>query len=333
MPFTVVSGIGGGRDIEEQLAEVDAKLVLAPVWTEDDLIRSAADADAVMVGATEPYTRRVIKELAKCRVISRTGVGYNNIDAAAATEEGIAVAIVPDASIDEVSDHAMAFLLTFSRKLVPIGRAVRDGAWQLGRREIFELRSPMFRLNEQTTGVVGAGRIGGAFIRKARAFGMRVIVYDPHLSEETIREKDGEKVDFGQLLQESDFISLHCPANEETRHMFGSDEFKKMKPTACMINTARGEIIDEEALYDAVTTGKIGGAGLDVTDPEPPAPDTPLLHLDNVIVTAHSAFYSERSLAALRQRTVEATVAALRGQWPRDLANPEVKERANRRIK
>ena len=333
MSFKVVSGIGGGRDIEEQFARVDAELVLAPVWTEEDIIRSAGEADAVMVGATEPYTRRVVKKLARCRVISRTGVGYNNIDVEAATEEGIAVAIVPDASIDEVSDHAIAFLLAFSRKLIPVDRAVRQGAWQLGRREIFEIRRPMFRLSEQTCGVVGAGRIGGAFIRKARAFGISVIVHDPYLSEEAIREKGGEKVDLEQLVRESDFISLHCPANDETRRMFGAEEFKKMKPSSCIINTGRGDLIDERALYEALTAGEIAGAGLDVTDPEPPDSANPLLQLDNVIVTAHSAFYSEKSLMVLRQRTVDAAIAALRGEWPRDLANPEVRQKANHRIR
>ncbi|MEE8353745.1 MAG: C-terminal binding protein [Dehalococcoidales bacterium] len=332
MSFTVVSGIGGGKDIEAELAAVDAELVIAPVSTEEDLVRSAGEADAVMVGATEPYTRWVIEHLSKCRVISRTGIGYNNIDVDAATEEGIAVAIVPDASIDEVSDHAVALLLAFSRKLVPVDRLVRQGAWQMGRSEIFQVRRPTYRLTEQTAGVVGAGRIGSVFVGKARAFGLKVLVCDPYLSAETIAAMGAEKVDFERLLVESDFISLHCPANEETRHMFAAAEFAAMKPAAVLINTGRGELIDEPALCQALSTGQIAGAGLDVTDPEPPDPENPLLQLDNVIVTAHSAFYSETSLQVLRSRTVEAVVAALNGKWPRALANPEVKDSPNRRI-
>ena len=333
MPLKVVSGIGGGRDIEAELAAVDAELVMAPVWTEEDIIRSAGDADAVMVGATEPYTRRVIGAMTRCRVISRTGVGYNNIDTAAATENGIAVAIVPDASIDEVSDHALALLLAFYRKLLPLDRLVKAGAWRLGRRDIFEVRRPTHRLSSQTIGVVGAGRIGSAFVRKANALGARVIVHDPHITADRIRAMGGEKVDIERLVGESDFTSLHCPATQETRHLFGAAQFRSMKPSAYLINTARGEVVDEEALFAALSERQIAGAGIDVTDPEPPDPESPLLQLDNVIVTAHSAFYSEESLLALRMGTVEAVVAALKGQWPRELANPEVKRARNRRIR
>ena len=333
MSFKVVSGIGGADAIKAELARVDAEVVLAPVWTEEDIIKSAADADAVMVGATEPYTRKAIEAMKKCRVISRTGVGYNNIDVDAATENGIAVAIVTDASIDEVSDHALAFLLAFYRKIVPVDRLVRQGAWQLRRREIFEVRVPTVRLNRQTVGVIGAGRIGGAFMRKVKAFGVKVIVYDPYMTEDAIQAMGATKVDFEQLLRESDYISIHCPVTGETKQMFGTGEFSKMKSTAYLINTARGDSVDEKALFNALSEGVIAGAGIDVTDPEPPDPDDPLLQLENVIITAHSAFYSEDSLLALVMGTVGAVVDALKGDWPRSLANPEVKETANRRIR
>jgi D-3-phosphoglycerate dehydrogenase len=190
----------------------------------------------------------------------------------------------------------------------------------------------MFRLSEQTVGVVGAGRIGGAFVHKAKAFGMRVMVYDPYLPAESIEKMGVESVDFDCLLRESDFISLHTPVTDETRHIFGLEEFKKMKPTSYIINTGRGELINEKALLTALSNGYIAGAGLDVVTPEPPSPDNPLIKLDNVIVTAHSAFYSESSLREMRQRTVQAVVTALRGEWPPHLANPQVKERSNRRI-
>ena len=182
-------------------------------------------------------------------------------------------------------------------------------------------------------GVVGTGRIGEAFVRKANAFGVNVVIYDPYLTAEQIKSLNATKVDFEQLLEDSDYISIHCPATKETQNLFGAEEFKKMKPTCCLINTARGDIIDETALYNALCAGEIAGAGLDVTDPEPPDPDNPLLQLDNVIVTAHSAFYSEDSIRQLMMSTVEAVVVALQGEWPRSLANPEVKEAANRRIK
>jgi len=332
MSFKVVSGVGGGPDYEAELSQVDAQLVLASIWTEDDLIKNAGDADAVMVGTIEPYTRRVIEAMTKCRVISRLGVGYDNIDLEAATEQGIAVAYVPDASIIEVSDHAVALLLALSRKLIPVDRAAKNGLWQVGKLEIFVMRMPMFRLSEQTIGVVGAGRIGSVFVRKARAFVARVIVYDPYLSAETVEKMGAEQVDFESLLRESDFISVHAPATEETKHLFSLEEFKKMKPTAFIINTARGEIIDEAALFTALSEGYIAGAGLDVTYPEPPDADNPLLKLENIIVSAHSAFYSDHSFMELRRRTLEAVVRALRGEWPRDLVNPEVTKSSNRRI-
>ena len=332
MSFKVISGIGKNPELVEALAAADAELVRASIWTEDDLITNAWDADAVMVGAAERYTRRAIQALTKCRVISRMGVGYDNIDVPAATEQGIAVAYVPDASIDEVSDHAVALLLALSRKLIPIDHLVREGAWQLGKWDIFNKRVPMFRLSEQTIGVVGAGRIGGAFARKARVFCKRVIVCDPYLSAEAVKAMGAESVDFENLLRESDHVSLHPPHTEETRKMFGLEEFKKMKPTAYIVNTGRGELIDEKALLTALTEGYIAGAGLDVTDPEPPKPDNPLFELDNVIVTAHSAFYTEDSMRDLRQRTVEAVVTALRGEWPAFIANPEVRQKDNRRI-
>ena len=333
MLFKVISGIGSSQDLVDALAPADAELVRAPIWTEDDLIANAQDADAVMVGAAERYTRRAIQALSKCRVISRMGVGYDNIDVDAATEQGIAVAYVPDASIAEVSDHAVALLLALSRKLIPIDHLVREGAWQLGKWDIFNKRVPMFRLSEQTIGVTGAGRIGSAFVRKVGVFCKRVIVCDPYLPTEAIKAMGAEPVDFESLLRESDFISLHPPHTEETRKMFGLKEFKQMKPTAYIINTGRGELIDEKALYTALTEGYIAGAGLDVTDPEPPKPDNPLFTLDNVIVTAHSAFYTEDSIRDLRQRTVQAVVTALSGEWPNFIANPAVKERDNRRIK
>ena len=332
MSFKVISGIGSSPELVEALSAADAELVRAPIWTEDDLIANAQDADAVMVGAAERYTRRAIQALTKCKVISRMGVGYDNIDVPAATEKGIAVACVPDASVIEVSDHAVALLLALSRKLLPIDRLVREGAWQLGKWDIFNKRVPMFRLSEQTIGVVGAGRIGGAFARKARVFCKRLIVCDPYLSAAVAKEMGAELVDFESLLRDSDYISLHPPHTDETRHMFGLAQFKQMKPTAYIVNTGRGELIDEKALYTALTEAYIAGAGLDVTDPEPPKPDNPLFKLDNVIITAHSAFYTEDSMRDLRQRTVQAVVTALRGEWPTFIANPEVRERGNRRI-
>ena len=333
MSLKVVARAGLDFTVAEKvLTEAGAQLVPSPLWTEEDIIKHAADVDAAIVAAIEPYTARVIQTLGKCRILSRMGIGYNNIDVEAATRQGIAVAVVLDASVHEVSDQAMAFLLAFSRRLFPLAQAVRNGIWRAGSAEIVKARGRMFRLNEQTLGVVGVGRIGGRMPAKARAFGMRVLAYDPYLSAQELQQKGAEKVEFDQLLRESDFISIHAPLTPETRGMFGLKEFRKMKPTAFIINTARGAIIKEGDLHQALVEGAIAGAGLDVSDPEPPDPKNPLFQLEQVLITGHSAFFSETSMMELQQKAAEAVVAALRGEWPPVVVNPEVKDRKNRRI-
>jgi D-3-phosphoglycerate dehydrogenase len=317
---------------EEILAKAGIQLVQAPLWTEKAVIEYGADADAAIVGANEPYTPKSIQALSKCKILSRMGIGYNNIDVGEATRQGIPVAVVLDASVHEVSDHALAFLLVFSRKLFPLTQVVRNGNWKPGSNDIINARGRIFRLNQQVLGVVGVGRIGSRVCLKARAFGLRVLGYDPYLSREDLQRVGAEKVEFEQLLQESDFISLHAPLTSETKNLFGLKEFKKMKPTAVIINTARGPIIDEQALYQALREGLIAGAGLDVTEPEPPRPDDPLLKLEQVLITGHSAYFSEASNLELQQKSAEAVVLALKGEWPPFLANPEVKEQRNCRI-
>ena len=318
---------------KEILSRIGAELVQVPVFTEEDIIKNGADADAALVSAIEPYTARVVRALPKCRVIARTGIGFNNIDAEEATRQGIAVAIVLDASVNEVSDQAMAFLLAFSRRIFPVAQAVRQGLWKAGSKGMGKARGQMFRLNEQTLGIVGVGRIGGRLALKARGFGLRVLGYDPYLSAEELQARGVEKVDFAQLLREADYVSIHTPLSAETKNMFGLGEFKQMKPTAVVINTARGGIIDEKALCQALSDGMIAGAGLDVTNPEPPSPDSPLLKLDQVLVTGHFAYYSETSVRELHVKSAEAIVAALRGEFPAFLANPEVKEQPHSRIR
>jgi D-3-phosphoglycerate dehydrogenase len=333
MPPKVVARVGLDFTVAEKvLTAAGARLVPVPLWSEEDVIKNAADADAAIVSATDPYTPRVIQALGKCRILSRLGIGYNNIDVEAATRQGISVAVVLDASVHEVSDHAMAFLLTFSRRIFPLAHAVRNGIWKSGSSEIVKARGQMFRLNEQTLGVVGLGKIGGRMPAKARAFGMRVLGYDPYLSAQELEQKGAEKVDFDRLLRESDFISIHTPLNPETRGMFGLKEFRKMKPTAFIINTARGAVIKEQDLHQALVEGAIAGAGLDVCNPEPPDPKNPLCQMEQVLITGHSAFFSATSMNELQQKAAEAIVAALRGEWPPVLVNPEVKEQKNRRI-
>jgi D-3-phosphoglycerate dehydrogenase len=333
MAVKVLARVGlPAETVKEILTKVGVELVFAPLWKEEDIIAHAADADAVIVGATEPYTKKAIQALAKCKILSRMGIGYSNIDVDEATRQGIPVTVVLDASVHEVSDYALACILAFNRKLIPLDRAVKGGAWRVNSGEIMKARGKMFRLNQQTLGLVGMGRIGGLLSGKAMALGMRVIVFDPYLTPEAIRQTGGEPADFETLLAESDYISLHAPLTPQTNQLFGMEEFRKMKPTAYIINAARGALIDEGALHQALIKGLIAGAGLDVTEPEPPAPDNPLLNLDQVVATGHSSFNSDASNRELQQRAAEAVLTALRGEWPPFLINPKVKEQKNCRI-
>jgi D-3-phosphoglycerate dehydrogenase len=334
MAIKVLARVGlPAETAKEILTKAGVDLVFAPLWKEEDIITHAADADAVIVGATEPYTKKAIQALAKCKVLSRMGIGYSNIDVEEATRQGIPVTVVLDASVHEVSDYALACILAFNRKLIPLDRTVKDGAWRVNSGEIMKARGKMFRLNQQTLGLAGMGRIGSHLARKALALGMRVIVYDPYLTLEAIRQTGGEPVDFETLLAESDYISLHTPLTPQTNKLFGINEFRKMKPTAYIINAARGALIDEGALHQALTDGLIAGAGLDVTEPEPPAPDNSLLKLDQVVATGHSSFNSDASSLELQQKAAEAVLTALRGEWPPFLINPKVREQKNRRIR
>lgn len=333
MAVNVLARVGlPAETVKEILTKARVELVFAPLWKEGDIIAHAADADAVIVGATEPYTKKAIQALAKCKILSRMGIGYSNIDVDEATRQGIPVTVVLDASVHEVSDYALACILAFNRKLIPLDRAVKGGAWRVNSGEIMKARGKMFRLNQQTLGLVGMGRIGSLLASKAMALGMRVIVFDPYLTPEAIRQTGGEPADFETLLAESDYISLHAPLTPQTNQLFGVEEFRKMKPTAYIINAARGALIDEGALHQALIEGLIAGAGLDVTEPEPPAPDNSLLNLDQVVATGHSSFNSDASNRELQQRAAEAVLTALRGEWPPFLINPKVKEQKNCRI-
>ena len=217
----------------------------------------------------------------------------------------------------------MALLLACARKITRINNVVKQGQWHEGR--VFT--SPQFKLQGQTLGLVGFGQIARTVVRKAQGFGLRVIAFDPYVSEASAQGHYVELVDLDTLLQESDYVSAHAPLTKENRHMFTLDQFKKMKPTAFFINTARGGLVDEQALYSAITEGYIAGAALDVLETEPPAPDNPLLKLDSVIITAHTAQASDTAMTELMRRPGEEVVRVLEGQWPRGFVNPQVKEK------
>lgn len=301
-----------------------AEYVHKTCLSEEELIEAVKEADGAIT-AIEPYTRRVIETLTRCRVISKMGVGYDNIDVDAATGHGICICNVPDYCMDELSDHAMALILACARKVVHINNAIREA--KLAILEPPWVEGPMFKLRGQTLGLVGFGRIPRTLVRKAQGFGMRVIAYDPYISPATVVGYDVEMVEgLDHLLEQSDFVSLHAILTAETKHMFGLEQFKRMKPTAYLINTARGALVDEEALYSALSEGHIAGAALDVMEPELNI-RSPLLKLDNLIYSGHSGFYSETAKEELCRRSVEEVARVLKGGWPHIWVNPEVKQR------
>ena len=335
MSFSVVNTIHlPGVDFGDHLvAPCDATILSAPGRTEETLIDGCAQADAVVCsGPVQPWSGRVIRSLQKCRIIASLGIGYDRIDLEAANENCIVVTNVPDYCIDEVSTHAIALMLALSRKLFVMDRVVRESPINFvppNRESVTRVLQPVARLNEQTLGIVGLGRIGTAAALKARGLGMKVVAHDPYVWDAVMRSHGVEPVDFETLLKTADLVSIHCSLNDETREMFDDRAFAGMKPSACLINTARGEVVDENALIRALKEGRIAGAGLDVTVKDPLPEDDPLRNAPNAILTGHGAWYSSRadSPDEFWQKAMGQVALALQGRWPTYPVNPEIKPR------
>ncbi len=317
MKPNVVIAYSGFGDLEvetEVLRTIDAQIVHTGELTSSAALAAVAQADALMV-ALEKVTAEVIAAMPRCRVISRAGTGLDSIDIPAATARGIWVAYVPDYSIDEVSTHAISLLLAQARGIPTQVQSTRNGQWNS------QISAPLYRLKDKTLGVVGFGRIGQATAEKGKGLGLKVIVHDPYADHAVAARLGVEVVSLEQLTRQSDFISLHAPFSEATHHLVNAEFLARMKPTAYLINAARGPLIDEVALLQAVRGGQIAGAGLDVLTIEPPAPDHPLLQEPRILVTPHSAWYSEEAKIDLRTRCAEEVVRVLSGQTPRFPAN------------
>ena len=298
---------------KEILSEINPEFILAYCNTEDEVIEAAKDADGI-INQYAPITRRVIESLKRCKVIARYGVGVDNIDVEAATEYKIIVANVPDYCVDEVSTHAIALILACARGITLLDNKIREKRWD------FTLAKPLFRTKGKTLGLFGLGRIARAVAQKASGFGFKIIAYDPYVS----KADDGiELVEFSKLLSNSDFISIHSPLTDETRHLFGENKLRAMKKTAYLINTSRGAIVDEEALYKVLKKRWIAGAALDVMEKEPPDWENLLPKLDNLIITPHISFYSEESYVELKTKTAKAVLSVLKGGLPRAMVNPQ----------
>jgi len=295
----------------EILSKFKPEFLLAQCKTEDEVIEVAKDADGI-INQYAPITRRVIKSLKRCKVITRYGVGVDNIDLEAASDHKIIVANVPDYCVDEVSTHAMALILACARRITLLDGKIRKKEWD------FALAKPIFRTKDKVLGLLGFGKIARMVAQKASGFGFKIIVCDPYVSK---IDREIKLVKFSQLLSDSDFISIHVPLTEKTKHSIGNDELKKMKKTAYLINTARGAIINEKALCKALENEIIAGAALDVMEKEPPDWNNPLLKLENIIISPHISFYSEESYVELKTKAAEAICSVLRGELPRTTVN------------
>jgi D-3-phosphoglycerate dehydrogenase len=337
MTFKVVSmiPIPTGIDYGKGLLETLDAVQVPGMWrTEDEIIANARDADALLCSSASPITGRILRELTQCRIVACLGIGYDRIDVDAATAGAIAVTNTPDYCLDEVSNQAIALMFALGKRLFRIDHAVRSQQKQLtppNRADVQEVAYPLFRMRGQALGIIGLGKIGTATALKARGLGLRVIAYDPYVFGSVMKSFGVEPVDFDTLLREADFISIHAPLNDGTRGMIGYPELTRMKRTCYLINTARGGILDEEALIKALHEGLIAGAGLDVTATEPIEKDNPLLKLPNVILTGHSAWYSTASEADLWQKPMTQVVMSLEGKWPLYAVNPQAKESWNKK--
>jgi D-3-phosphoglycerate dehydrogenase len=298
-----------GRDGHEIRFEGNASTV-------DEVRRAVAGADAVL-NCYAPMPAEVIEDLEGCVVIARYGIGLDTVDLDAATARGIVVTNVPDYCIDEVSDHALALIMSLARGVVRLDRRVHAGSWTPT-----DAR-PLHRLRGRTAGLVGFGRIARALASKLAPLGLRILATDPFLSDDAIRQAGAEPVPFDDLLGAADVISIHAPLTADSRHLIGERELGLMRPGALLVNTSRGPLIDVDALRAALADGRLGGVGLDVLETEPPAADDALLARDDVILTPHAAFYSEESLRELQRKAAEQVVEALAGRRPPYAVNLE----------
>jgi D-3-phosphoglycerate dehydrogenase len=306
------------------LAQRGYELVLTDCASDDEVVERAGAATAILNGMYW-MGPSLFERLPELKVVVRAGVGYDNIDVAAATEAGVIVCNTVNYGTHEVANHAFALLLALNRKLFPLGDALRKGV----RGPAPEMMPHTGRLAGQTLGLVGFGAIGRAMARRASGFDMRVIAYDPYvdsLQDETVNV---ELVDLPELLSQSDYVSVHAPLTAATRGLISGPELALMKPSAYLILTSRGGVVDEAALTDALRDGRIAGAGIDVWEKEPPEPTNPLLTMDNVVGTMHMAWYSEVADVVRRKIHAETAADVLDGILPHSIVNPEVLDRVS----
>lgn len=301
---------------QELLQNLDAELVAYHYHKAEDVLKAAGDCD-VLICEWAPITRQVIEGLTRCRGIVRYAIGVDNINVAAATERGIPVCNVPDYCLDEVSNQTIGLLLDCARKLTFSANMLKQGV------SSYTALKPVHRLAGQTLGMLGFGHIPRLVAKKLAGFGLKIITCDPYLQEEAAQQLGVTPVSWEELLQQSDYLSIHCPLTAKTRHLFNEATLRRMKKTAVLINTARGAIVDTGALVKALRKGTIAMAGLDVTEEEPLPGDAPLLKLANAVVTPHLAWYSEEAIRSLQLGVAQEAVRLLRGEPPLHAVNQQ----------
>ena len=306
------------------LEKVDATIISANDGDEDELSMLASDVDGILT-CWKRISDKVIRNAPRCLAIGRYGIGLDNIDVRSATQAGIVVTNVPSYCVEEVSDHAMALLLSLARKITFYDRAIKNG--------VYDLRSqtPLYRISGKTLGIVGFGRTAKLLYRKAAGFGLKILACAPRLSNSQLGHHEVEVVTFPELLRRSDFISIHAPLTPDTRNLFDLEAFRQMKSSAFIVNTSRGDIIDANALLKALDEGLIAGAALDVFATEPPDLSDSLILHPRTIVTPHAAFNSEESLEELQETAATQMAHVLSGKLPPFVVNPEVLTQANLR--
>src|SRR5262245_34719836 len=317
------------RHARERLERTGATIVRAHGPGEDDVIASCANADVVMILGQALFTELVFASLPRLSFLMQCTVGYDKIDVAAATRHGVIVANSPLFCIEEVSDHAAMLLLACARKLSHQNESLHVHGWH--RQAAVDKMGPVYRIRGKTLGFVAFGKIARLTAQKMAGFGMTYLAHDPYLSPADVRPWNVELVSLDEVCRRSDFVSMHALLNGSTRRMFGESQFRAMKSTAYFVNTSRGGTVDELTLIRALREGWIAGAGLDVLDQEPPDPANPLLGMPNVLLTPHTAGYSEDSMADNHRQSVDTVVGFLEGRWPDTVINPAVKASARAR--
>jgi D-3-phosphoglycerate dehydrogenase len=305
---------------QEAIRRAGGELIIDQCATEAEIVERARGAEILFVSWSRLVTSDVMDALPRCRLIARWGVGYDQIDVEAATARGIAVANAPTYCGDEVAEHAIALLLTVARRLIWSHERMRAGEWQ-------SVGGPVHRLAGRTLGIIGCGRIGSKVAARALGLGFRVIAYDRYRPDADLRALGVTPRAFNEVLAEADYLTLHVPLTAETRHLIDGAALAKMKPEAMLVNTSRGPVIDESALIDALTAGRLAGAGLDVFEAEPLDPASPLRSLEHVVLTPHVAAYSMESIEALRREMCETAANWIAHGWSGNVVNPEVRDR------